>query len=98
MTINGKVVIGENISADTTGTEWRGGKGTFVAEATWNAGSAALQLKSPNGTWITVKDINGNDCTATADSMFHFDICAGQLRVDITDATAVYVYAIGRPQ
>lgn len=97
MQINGKVVLTENSSTPAYNT-WQGGKGTYIVEASGGWGTVILKFTSPNGTDITVKDINGNACSAGANGMFHFDLPPGQIIAVISSATAVYAYAVGRHQ
>ena len=70
--------------------EWRGGQGLFMAEATWGGGSAKLQMKSPNGTWIDVPS-----ASLTANGMYVFNLPQCDIRVVIATATACYAYAVG---
>ena len=74
-----------NASATSAGTTWSGGRGVFVAVATWGGGNVALQYLGPNGTtWITVGS------ALTADGLFAFELPPGQIRAAVTTATAVY--------
>jgi hypothetical protein len=76
-----------NIAATTDPFTWRGGKGTFMAQATWGGGTVKLQYLGPNGT--DYEDM-GSDTTLTADGGGNFEFPPGQLRVSITTSTAVY--------
>lgn len=76
-----------NISATTAAFNWRGGKGSLIVHATWGGGTVKLQmLAADNTTWIDV----GTDTTLTADGGGNFELPAGQLRVNVATATAVY--------
>lgn len=80
-----------NASATSQPIVWQGGTGAFTAEATWGGGSVALQLKSDNGTYISV----GADTTLTSNGAAGFVLPAGtSLRVSITTATAVFAYVV----
>jgi len=80
-----------------TGVDWQGGRGMLFGEATWGGGNAALQMQTPNGTWVAVYDAAGNAVTISANGGKVFEAPAGPLRVNITTATAVYAYAVGIP-
>ena len=77
---------------------WRGGKGMFMAEATWGGGTVKLQFQSLNGTAIDVKNPAGTAASLTANGMVYFELPPGQIIVNIVTATAVFAYAIGIPQ
>lgn len=100
MQINGKVVLGENVATTQSGQQWKGGKGVFMSTATFGGGTVKLQIQMPDagGTWIDVKNPEGNSVSLTAAGMLFFDLPAGQIRVNIATATAVYSYAIGMHQ
>lgn len=78
-----------NISATPADVmSWRGGKGSFIAHATWGGGTVKLQTLGPDGTtWIDA----GTDTTLTADGGGNFELPPGQLRPNIATATGVYV-------
>ena len=85
-----KITLLSNASAGNgTAAIWPGGKGIFMAEATWGGGSAKLQMQTPNGTWI---DVDGVSLTANGTKAI--DIPAGQIRAVTATASAAYVYAI----
>lgn len=71
-----------------TGLYWQGGKGTFTAEATFGGGSVKMQYKTINGTFV---DVDG--ATLSAAGTKFFELAAGEVRVVITTASAVYAYA-----
>lgn len=77
-----------------TAYEWPGGKGMFMAEATWGGGNVKLQQQSANATWIDVAPSS----TLSANGMVVLDLPPGQVRVVITTSTAVYSYLVGIPQ
>ena len=77
---------------------WRGGKGMFMAEATWGGGTVKLQFYSLNSTAIDAKNPAGTAVSLTANGMVFFELPPGQIIVSITTSTAVYAYAIGIPQ
>lgn len=56
----------------------------LYAEATWSGGNVQLQFQSPQGTWIN----KGNTITANGDQALQ--LSAGQYRVVVTTATAVF--------
>ncbi len=100
MVINGKVVLGENVSATSSGFMWLGGKGMFMATATFSGGTLKLQMQIPDsgGTWVDIKNPAGNAVSLTAAGCISFDIPAGQIRLNVATATAVYAYAVGLHQ
>jgi hypothetical protein len=77
----------EDISATTDPFTWRGGRGSFLAQATWGGGTVKLQYLGPNGT--DYEDM-GDDTTLTEDGGGNFEFPAGQLRVNVATATDVY--------
>lgn len=82
--------LAENAGAGNgTAKSWPGGKGYFMAKATWGGGNAKLQMQMPTGDFIDVPNatLSANGCVA-------IDIPAGQIRVVITTLTAVYAYAV----
>ncbi len=89
MIINGRVVLTTD-SSTPAAQIWRGGKGLFMAEATWSAGSVKLQTLSPNSTWIDVPNIS-----LSANGMVAFDLPPGQIKIVITTSTHVYGWALG---
>lgn len=80
-----------------TGVDWQGGRGMLFGEATWGGGSAALEMQTPNGTWVAIFDAAGVAVSITANGGKVFEAPAGPLRVNITTATAVFAYAVGIP-
>ena len=90
MASGAKFVLAENATTGNgSAANWPGGKGLFMAEATWGGGSAKMQFQSPNGTWI--------DYPATAlaaNGAYAIDLPAGQIRAVIATATACYAYAV----
>jgi hypothetical protein len=77
--------------------DWQGGRGMLFGEGTWGGGNAALQMQSPNGTWVPIYDAAGNAVTITVNGGKVFEAPAGPLRANITTASAVYAYAVGIP-
>jgi hypothetical protein len=87
---HGRYTLGENVDATgaQTAVRWPGGKGVFMAEAgTW-AGTATLQMQSPQGTWINVPSV-----TLTADGMVEFDLPHGQIRLNHITSNPTDLYA-----
>lgn len=78
----------ENASATGAAVKWPGGRGVFMAEATWGGGSVKLQMQTPNGTFV---DIDGASLTANGTKAF--DAPAGFIKAVVATATAVYAYA-----
>lgn len=77
---------------------WQGGCGVFTGEGTFGGGSIALQMQTPNGTWVPVNA----EGTLTPISLIiassaNFKAPAGNLRAVPTTATAVFAYATGVP-
>jgi hypothetical protein len=87
----GQVVLASNAAAGTgSAYQWLGGKGSFIAEATWGGGSAKLQFQSPNGTWIDYPS-----GSLSANGIINFELPAGQIRTVTATGSAFYVYAVG---
>lgn len=91
--------LAENASPGAqAGVDWQGGRGMLFGEATWGAfGNAALEMQTPNGTWVAIYDADGAAVSITANAGKVFEAPAGPLRVNITTATSVYAYAVGIP-
>jgi hypothetical protein len=102
MQINGRVVLGENVSSTQTGVTWKGGRGMFMAVATFSGGTVKLQMLLTDGAgtanWIDVKNQAGSNVSLTAAGAIPFELPPCQLRVNITTATVVYAYAVGMHQ
>jgi hypothetical protein len=79
-------------TGDGTAYEWHGGRGLFTAEATWGGGSAKLQFKTSNGTWV---DYTSGSLSANGMVLFELPKC--WIRTVIATATATYVYAMPVP-
>ena len=89
-------VNGTAATANTVATRWMGGRGMFcVPAATFGGGSVALQWKAPDGTFLTVKDINGSNASLTAAGTTTVELPPGEVKVLITTATGVYAYLYG---
>ncbi len=78
-------------TAGSGDTKWMGGRGTFMAEATFGGGSVKLQYKTPNGTFVDI----GTGGSLTANGLIGFELPPGELKVVVVTATAVYAYVIG---
>lgn len=88
-----KFTLASNAGAGNgTAVQWPGGRGIFIAEATWSAGSAKLQFQSPNSTWI---DYTSGSLGANGGILF--ELPPGQIRVVIATSTACYAYALTNP-
>jgi hypothetical protein len=93
-----KLILAENAGAGNgTAVDWPGGRGMFFGEGTWGGGNAALQMESPNGTYVPIYDTAGNAVTITVNGAKAFEAPAGKLRVAITTSTAVFASAVGIP-
>ena len=93
MQLNNPITLANNVSNQTQSTTypWRGGKGTFTAEATWTQGSVSLTFQSLNGTMLPVAGTN-----LGANGVVGFDLPAGQIGISFSGLpTAVYAYVIG---
>lgn len=87
MAKGGSVVLVENASATGSSKQWPGGRGVFMAEATFGGGTVKLQTQSPNGTWV---DVASASLTAAGTAVFYLP--PGPVRANIATATAVYAY------
>ena len=71
------------------GVVWKGGPGTFSAEATWGGGTVTLQVQTGLNTWVAV----GTDTTMIANGIAGFILPNGSvIRALIATATAVCAY------
>ncbi len=74
-----------NISATTNSFGLAGGTYAFVVSANWTGGSVQLETLSQDGsTWINVGS------SVTANGFSTVQVAAGQYRVAVVTATAVY--------
>lgn len=91
MATNGHAVVLASNATTGNGTAyyWPGGRGLFMAEATWGGGTAKLQFTTPNGTYV---DYPSGSLSANGGILF--ELPPGQIRVVIATATACYAYAI----
>lgn len=80
-----------NASATGDWVDWPGGRGVFMAEATWGGGTVKLQYEGPNGTGIDA----GSDTTLTANGGGVFELPGCRIRAHVATATAVYATAKG---
>lgn len=80
-------------AAATAAQPIQAGQYMFMAEATWGGGTVVVQMKSPNGTFISV-NTNGS---LSANGMLLVNLPAGLVQAVITTATAVYAYLITVP-
>jgi hypothetical protein len=93
-----QLTLAENAGAGNgTAVDWPGGRGMLFGEGTWGGGNAALQMLSPNGTYVPIYDAAGTAVTITVNGGKVFEAPAGMLRAVITTSTAVYAYAVGIP-
>lgn len=88
MAKGGAITLVENASAAGSAVSWPGGRGVFMAEATFGGGTVTLQTQSPNGTWV---DVENTALTAAGTAVFYLG--PGPVRANIATATAVYAYA-----
>jgi len=80
-------VLASNASATGAWILWPGGKGTFLASATFGGGTVKLQVMGPDGS--TAIDVGANT-TLTAAGGGNFELPRCYLRCNIATATAVY--------
>jgi hypothetical protein len=81
-----------NISATTAAFTLDGGRYGIDCIATYGGGSVALsKLGGDGSTFVTVRDINGNAVSFTANGYVVADLPAGSYRVTIATATGVYM-------
>lgn len=85
-------------AGQSAGQDWPGGRGLLMVDATFGGGNVALEQLSPAGKWLPLNV----ECTATAISLTangtaYFASPAGQIRVNITTASAVNAHVVGIP-
>ncbi|MBO9685663.1 MAG: hypothetical protein J7598_03540 [Mitsuaria chitosanitabida] len=78
-----------NESATGKPAQWGGGRGLFIAVASWTGGGTVqLQYMGPdNATWVNVGAALG------ANGMQNFELPPGLLRAAVSIATAAYAQA-----
>lgn len=87
------VLLADADSTDDQGVvTWPGGPCYFMSEGTWGGGSATLEYKTPNGTWIAVPS-----GAHTANTITSLTVPAGSVRVTVATASAVYSYLVANP-
>lgn len=83
-----------NAAATGAGVQWAGGRGLFVALATFGGGTVALEFLGPDGaTWLPVQSVAGVAVSLTAAGATLFEQPPGTLRATVATATAVYARA-----
>ncbi len=73
---------------------YQGGKTLFMAEGTFDGATVTLQIKTPQGAYITLD-------TATANKVANLDLPPGLYRANLTGGTDpedIFVYLISVPQ
>ncbi len=84
-----KLIENGSSASDEVTKQWPGGKGVFMAKATFGGGTVALQYLLPdNATWVTP-----TDGSLTADGGVVFELPPCNIRVSVATATAVYASA-----
>lgn len=85
-------------SATGSAVQIKGGEYIFTAEFA-GTGTVALQIQSPNGTWLTVNVFNASAVSFSASgAQTAVDLPAGNVRALVTGtptASSVYAYLIG---
>lgn len=86
-------------SATGSAVAIRGGEYIFSAEFTGTA-TVALQVQSPNGTWLTVNVFSASPVSLSASGMqTAVDLPAGNVRAAVTTgsvgASSLYAYLVG---
>lgn len=86
----------DNATATGSAVTISGGQYALFIEGTWSSASAALEVKSPKGTWVAHTAIT-SAVTATANlSRAPIDLPSGEVRIAITGSpSAMYAYLVG---
>lgn len=88
------VTLLTNAAATGAGQSWPGGRGLFVALATFGGGSVGLEFLGPDGTtWLPCQSVAGAAVTLTAAGSVLFEQPPGLLRASVVTATAVFARA-----
>lgn len=82
------VALLTNESATGQPVVWPGGRGLFVAEATFGGGSVALEYRGPAGGWLAVPAVS-----LSAAGGVLFELPPGEIRAAVVTATGVYARA-----
>lgn len=93
MNVPEKITLLENASADSAYFKVGGGRYCFIVSATFGGGSVALEILGPDGsTAIAIPSASLTSNTAVV-----VDLPPGQVRANITTATAVYAQLVSIP-
>lgn len=81
-------------NADSSGIDWPGGRGSFVAAGTWGGATAKLQW-SPDGgtTWLDVDRSGDTYVTLTANGAGGFELPPCRIRANLAGITTTSVTA-----
>ena len=95
MTSDATLYLISNGTATGASFYWPGGRGTFMADATFAGGTVKLQVQMPSlttSTWIDV----GTECTLTAAGLGNFELPPCNLRAFVSGSpTGIYAVAAG---
>lgn len=79
----------DDASATGSDVQWGGGRGSFMAEGTFDGATVTLQVITPNGTWIPVSSATA----LTAAGAAEFELPAGRIRAAVSGGTPTALYA-----
>jgi hypothetical protein len=83
--------LASNVSATTAAFPLKGGRYVMNVTATFGGGTVKLEMLAGDGaSWVTPMNIAGNANSFTAAGSQALDLPAGQYRVNVATATAVY--------
>lgn len=83
-----------NANATGEGKQWNGGRGFFVAVATFGGGTVAAEFLGPDSTtWLPVPALAGGPVSVTAAGGLLFELPPCTIRATVVTATAVYARA-----
>lgn len=89
---NPAVTLLDNASATGDSVVWPGGSGAFTAEGTFDGATVKLQMKTRNGSWLSV----GTETELTSEGAGGFTLPAGEIRAEVSGGsspTGLYAYA-----
>ena len=84
------ITLASNAGAATgTAAYWYGGAGAFTGEGTFGGGSAKLQFKTQNGTWIDYPS-----GSLSANGIISFTLPPCEIRAVTATGSGFYCYAL----
>lgn len=87
------LATGDTINRFTVTEQW-GLAGCVQFAGTFGGATMGLQMSNDGANWVAVKDLQGNNISATSGAMFEFTCSAAYIRPSISGGTGDAVDAI----